>query len=70
MLSNVCGFDQYADNHYAYDGAVPNYTPNLDQYAKHADSLGLPYHWWGQSGPHKGLGWLGKLFHQPPGGIT
>lgn len=51
MISNVCGNDQWMDNHYAYDAdddAIPNVYDRYDMsnYADHADALGLPYHWW------------------------
>lgn len=44
MISDVCGFDQYIDNHYAYDGmGGGGHGPPtaLDKYAKHFKSLGL-----------------------------
>lgn len=44
MVSDVCGFDQWIDNHYAYDGkrciGCPQPT-NIDDYAAHAKKLGL-----------------------------
>lgn len=48
MVSDVCGFDQWMDNHYAYDkgpgsGGKPTY---LDLYTEHAKKMGLQYHWW------------------------
>ena len=80
MVSDVCGFDQWIDNHYAYDGKVgpgsggpPTY---LDVYANHAKSLGLQYHWWSQQMPSErerpiGTHWTHHHRQlQPPGGIT
>ena len=48
MVNQVCGFDQWIDNHYAFDGDIRDgYRPTmLDVYARHAEKLGLPYHWW------------------------
>ena len=41
MLDSFCGFDQFADNHYAYDGSY-----SLDKIAEHGDKNGYKYHWW------------------------
>ena len=63
MVSDVCGFDQWIDNHYAYDGmgggggGPPTF---LDVYANHAKSLGLQYHWWSQP--------MSMIEHIPQGG--
>jgi hypothetical protein len=47
MKSGVCGFDQWVDNHYAYDGeARSTDTKPLDTYVANAKKLGYPYHWW------------------------
>jgi len=41
----VCGFDQWFDNHYAYDGTAGS-SAALDRYVENAKNNGLPYHWW------------------------
>lgn len=54
MVSDVCGFDQYIDNHYAYDGEGGGGSgppTDLDVYSRHVKKLGLQYHWWSQSMP-------------------
>lgn len=45
ILSNICGFDKWMDNHYAYDG-IGGGPLNLDEYAKHFEDRNLPYRWW------------------------
>jgi len=54
MVSGVCGFDQWMDNHYAYDGqGGPTHgrPKMIDEYVNHAKKLGLPYHWWSLPAP-------------------
>ena len=47
MTTEVCGFDQWMDNHYAYDGNPHNNkTHYLDAYAQKAQKMGLQYQWW------------------------
>jgi hypothetical protein len=42
-----CGFDQWFDNHYAYDGMPQeNHPVDLDKMVANAKKLGSPYHWW------------------------
>lgn len=44
MVSDVCGFDQYIDNHYAYDGIGGGGSgppTDLDVYSRHFKKLGL-----------------------------
>lgn len=52
MISDVCGFDQWMDNHYAYDGDMSSGGPPamIDEYANHGKRLGLPFHWWSAPG--------------------
>ena len=51
MVSPVCGFDQWIDNHYAYDGdARLGFQTDLSVYANHVEKLGLQYHWWALPG--------------------
>ena len=44
MKTEVCGFDKWIDNHYAYDG-IPKHLYNktlyLDEYAQKAEKMGL-----------------------------
>jgi len=48
MITDVCGFDQFIDNHYAID--FPHQrgskTVSLDAFASNFKAHGLPYHWW------------------------
>ena len=48
MISEVCGFDQWTDNNYAYDGLGPEKNPKnfLNVFKDHAESMNLPYRWW------------------------
>ena len=50
IKSEICGMNQYVDNHYAYDGVHGKVTKYLDDYANHFKSKGLPYRWF--SGTH------------------
>ena len=61
IKSNVCGFDQWADNHYAFDGVGGDpSSPDIYQYVQKAESMGLPYRWMGKPKP--------PGISQPPGG--
>ena len=47
MVSPICGFDQWIDNHYAIDFSPQ--SGNMiyqDAFAENFKNLGLPYHWW------------------------
>jgi len=47
VLNNVCGFDQYMDNHYSYDGSdIDSFHTFIGDWADQAESLGLKYHYW------------------------
>jgi hypothetical protein len=55
MISDVCGFDQWVDNHYAYDGDAQGGRPTMiDKFAEKAKSMGLQYHWWALPAPPNG----------------
>lgn len=57
MVSDVCGFDQWVDNHYAYDGGRPSgggRPSMIDKFAEKAKSMGLQYHWWALPAPPNG----------------
>jgi hypothetical protein len=45
MVDGTCGFDQWADNHYAYDVPSDVETP-IDIYVDNAKKNGLEHHWW------------------------
>lgn len=47
--NGVCGFDQWFDNHYAYDGLAREAAP-IDRYVANAKNLGYQYHWWALPG--------------------
>lgn len=47
----TCGFDQWFDNHYAYDGMPQEgHRVDLDKMVENAKNLGYPYHWWALPG--------------------
>ena len=51
MVDELCGFDQWIDNHYGYNGNVKQMGPlSLDLFTQHAKSLGYPYHLWNVAG--------------------
>lgn len=56
ITSPVCGFDQWMDNHYAYDGDMSSGGPPkmIDTYVNKAKKMGLQYHWWSMPGQHRG----------------
>ena len=43
MINEVCGFDQWVDNHIAIDGQG---TPSLSDMAELLEQNGFHYHWW------------------------
>ena len=43
MVSGVCGFDQWIDNHIAIDTRS---SPTLDEVAEIFEAEGYYYHWW------------------------
>jgi len=45
VKSPICGFNQWIDNHYAYDGARGQ-GAYLDVFAAQFEKFGLPYRWW------------------------
>lgn len=51
IVSNICGFDQWIDNHFAYDGAMGR-GKDLDDYADHFEKNGLLYRWWSDPRGH------------------
>ena len=58
MVSGVCGFDQWIDNHIAIDTRS---SPTLDEVAEIFEAEGYYYHWWKiVIGPP-------EKSHQPPG---
>jgi len=42
--SNVCGNDQWMDNHYSWDPSI--WDSDIQIFADQAEKLGLKYHWW------------------------
>lgn len=48
IKSEICGFNQWIDNHYAYDGAHGDSSAKyLDDFAKHFKAQDLPFRWFG-----------------------
>lgn len=45
MTTKVCGFDQYLDNHYGYDGPNPFETTNLTHVEALFTTNKMPFHW-------------------------
>lgn len=52
IKSDICGFNQWIDNHYAYDGQHGQVTKYLDDYAKHFKAQDLPFRWFGGGRTH------------------